>query len=246
TPQSVPAARLGYPAGSGPRALWAAAALSCSRCFTYPSPHFSSSSTDERIPPPGVLRSIGLRGREATRPPRHAASLAPDYRRGRALRLRAGGRPRRATAPRSRGAARGALRFSGPVLGRRPLALFALVRRRLWAKYCGVLSSLPALFLHWQERQVGVSPGRPLTISAIAIPTPPGARGRCRTITKGPATPPSATARWGAIPAATIIRPWASTPSLPTKGAAPTLQWGSRPSIRTLGTKIPTSESARY
>src|SRR5262245_8891961 len=30
-------------------------------------------------------------------PPRHADSLAPDYGRGRALRLRASGRPRRAT-----------------------------------------------------------------------------------------------------------------------------------------------------
>src|SRR5262245_50081135 len=60
-------------------------------------------------------------------PPRHADSLAPDYGQGRPLRLRAGGRPRLATAPHSRGPARGALRFSGPVLGRRPSALFALV-----------------------------------------------------------------------------------------------------------------------
>src|SRR5215475_8406582 len=60
-------------------------------------------------------------------PPRHADSLAPDYGQGRPLRLRAGGRPRLATSPRSRGPARGALRFSGPVLGRRPSALFALV-----------------------------------------------------------------------------------------------------------------------
>src|SRR5262245_61665309 len=59
-------------------------------------------------------------------PPRHTDSLAPDYRRGRPLRLRAGGLQRRATAPPCRCAARGALRFSGPVLGRRPLALFAL------------------------------------------------------------------------------------------------------------------------
>src|SRR5262245_1571270 len=59
-------------------------------------------------------------------PPRHADSLAPDYGQGRPLRLRAGGRPRLATAPHSRGPARGALRFSGPVLGRRPSALFAL------------------------------------------------------------------------------------------------------------------------
>ena len=35
-------------------------------------------------------------------PPRHADSLAPGYRRFRALRLRAGGRPRRATTPPSR------------------------------------------------------------------------------------------------------------------------------------------------
>src|SRR5262249_17967310 len=59
-------------------------------------------------------------------PPRHADSLAPDEGQGRPLRLRAGGRPRLATAPHSRGPARGALRFSGPVLGRRPSALFAL------------------------------------------------------------------------------------------------------------------------
>src|SRR5262249_29547441 len=60
--------------------------------------------------------------------PIHAVSLAPDHRQERSLRLRAGGRPRLATAPHSRGAARGALRCSGPVLGRRPLALFALGR----------------------------------------------------------------------------------------------------------------------
>ena len=54
-----------------------------------------------------------------------------NYRRFRALRLRASGRPRRAPAPPRRGAARGALRFSGPVLGRRPSALSALDRKSL-------------------------------------------------------------------------------------------------------------------
>src|SRR5262245_17643286 len=69
-------------------------------------------------------------------PPRHADSLAPDYGQGRPLRLRAGGRPRLATAPHSRGPARGALRFSGPVLGRRPSALFALGGRLAVRQEC--------------------------------------------------------------------------------------------------------------
>src|SRR4051794_9984121 len=48
--------------------------------------------------PPGVLRQrIGQRGRDETPPPRYADSLAPGYRRGRPLRLRAGGLQRLAT-----------------------------------------------------------------------------------------------------------------------------------------------------
>jgi hypothetical protein len=61
-------------------------------------------------------------------PSKTRRSLAPDNRRVRSLRLRASGLQRLATAPSSRRPARGALRFSGPVLGRRPSALSALER----------------------------------------------------------------------------------------------------------------------
>src|SRR3954451_21250534 len=63
-------------------------------------------------PPPGVLRQrIGQRGRDENPPPRYANSLAPGYRRGRPLRLRAGGLQRLATlaAPPLSGTRRAAL-----------------------------------------------------------------------------------------------------------------------------------------
>src|SRR5713226_3242245 len=70
----------------------------------------------------------GWRGREETRPPRHADSFAPAYRPERPLRLRAGGRQRLATARRAaadRHAARCASR--GLCSGVRPSTLYALV-----------------------------------------------------------------------------------------------------------------------
>src|SRR5713101_2765176 len=69
----------------------------------------------------------GWRGREATRPPRHADSFAPAYRPERPLRLRAGGLQRLATARRAaadRHAARCASR--GLCSGVRPSTLYAL------------------------------------------------------------------------------------------------------------------------
>ncbi len=65
--------------------------------------------------PDGQSTEVGELVKE-TAPPRHADSLAPGYRRGRPLRLRAGGLQRRATAPPRRRTARGALRFSGDCL----------------------------------------------------------------------------------------------------------------------------------
>src|SRR5712692_6333653 len=69
----------------------------------------------------------GWRGREETRPPRHADSFAPAYRPERPLRLRAGGLQRRAPARRTaadRHAARCASR--GLCSGVRPSTLYAL------------------------------------------------------------------------------------------------------------------------
>src|SRR5712692_9671015 len=77
----------------------------------------------------------GWRGREETRPPRHADSFAPAYRPERPLRLRAGGRQRLATARRAaadRHAARCASR--GLCSGVRPSTLYGL---GWWAGACG-------------------------------------------------------------------------------------------------------------
>src|SRR5712692_355892 len=70
----------------------------------------------------------GWRGREETRPPRHADSFAPAYRPERSLRLRAGGLQRLAPARRTaadRHAARCA--SQGLCSGVRPSTLYALV-----------------------------------------------------------------------------------------------------------------------
>src|SRR5712691_4956069 len=77
----------------------------------------------------------GWRGREETRPPRHADSFAPAYRPERPLRLRAGGLQRLATARRAaadRHAARCASR--GLCSGVRPSTLYALGSN--WLKCC--------------------------------------------------------------------------------------------------------------
>jgi hypothetical protein len=88
---------------------------------------YKGSSLAGGHPPPnttreeGCVRAQGWSSPDPCSPPKPAARSRLDYRRVRSLRLRASGRPRRATAPPRRGPARGALRFSGPVLGRAPL-----------------------------------------------------------------------------------------------------------------------------
>src|SRR5262245_34252653 len=120
-------------------------------------------------------------------PPRHADSLAPDYGQGRPLRLRAGGRPRLATAPHSRGPARGALRFSGPVLGRRPSALFAL-------EGCGGRS----VFSHWRMVHTrAVQPGgtRNRGCRCEYLPVPDGRENQTAVSYRRYTTDPSTRAR---------------------------------------------------